>query len=82
MRELIGGIWLMTTGDRLRVLVEVDGVWRVAIDEARPFNADGTPMIVSHCANRSDGFYRLPVEPHGVGVTTSPAAGRAGEREG
>ncbi len=58
----VGGVWLTTLHDnRLKVLVEVDGVWRVAIDEARPFNADGTPLIVSHCAN-ARGFADTPVE--------------------
>jgi hypothetical protein len=58
----VGGVWLLNTSDRLKVLVEVDGVWRVAIDEARPFTADGLPMIVSHCAN-AVGFATKPVEP-------------------
>jgi hypothetical protein len=58
----VGGVWLLTTADRLKVLVEVDGVWRVAIDEPRPFNCDGTPVIVSDCAHAT-GFASLPSEP-------------------
>lgn len=58
----VGGVWLLTRGDRLLVLVEVDGAWRVAIDEHRPANADGTPYLVSHCANAC-GFRGKPADP-------------------
>jgi hypothetical protein len=57
-----GGVWLTSLNGRLRVLVEVAGVWRVAIDEAGAFNADGTPYVVSHCANAC-GAYRWPADP-------------------
>jgi hypothetical protein len=56
----VTAVWLLTTGDRLQVCVEVDGIWRVAIDEPRPQSADGLPVIVSHCAHGT-GFRRLPV---------------------
>jgi hypothetical protein len=58
----VGGVWLVTTQDRLKVLVEVNGVWRVAINEPRPLGSDGVPVIVSHCAHAS-GFAQLPAEP-------------------
>jgi hypothetical protein len=67
-RVPVGGVWLLTAAGRLRVLVELDGVWRVAIDERRPFDADGTPLTVSHCADAA-GFDRLPVP-----VILAPAA--------
>ena len=44
----VEGIWLRTDGDKLRVLVQVGGTWRIAI-EHRPWleEEDGT---ISHIA--------------------------------
>jgi hypothetical protein len=43
----IQGIWLRRDGDRLRVLAQVDGVWRIVIETGWPSDGAG---LVSICA--------------------------------
>ena len=56
----ISAVQMRRAGDRLQVLVETDGVWRLAIDH--PWPADGCGLV-SHVAE-ADGKFGWPlVEP-------------------
>jgi len=79
----ISAVQLRRQGDELQVLVETDGVWRLAI--TRPWPADGTGLI-SHIAE-ADGKFRWPavhVTEVASTVSTSgcvPCAGCGGMRK-
>lgn len=56
----ISAVYLRREGDELQVLIETDGVWRLAIN--RPWPADGTGLI-SHIAEANGKFGWPLVEP-------------------
>lgn len=56
----ISAVQLRRHGERLQVLVETDGVWRLVIDN--PWPADGCGMI-SHIAEANGKFSWPMVEP-------------------
>ena len=55
----VTGCWLRTQGDSIQVLLEIEGSWRLAIQERV---ADGARVIISHMAE-PDGILSSPVDP-------------------
>lgn len=56
----VSGVWLRTLGGQMQVLVEIDGVWRLVIDEYAPLREQS----ISHIVEPS-GMLAAPVDPLG-----------------
>jgi hypothetical protein len=60
----ITGVWLRTIGDRVQVLLEIAGQWRLINDERL---GDGAKTIISHITEPG-GILKCPVDPVTAGA--------------
>lgn len=60
---LVSGVWLRASdGGKVQVLVEVEGEWRLVIEDQKVQYEDGLPFVCSHIAE-ARGFADKPLDP-------------------